>query len=275
MSKPHLAYTIAIDPPGQTGCRFMAKLLAASLTRSQFFGDILIFHNSVAPIFFVERKGVEEISVNPLIPQNMEHLAQEAWTWKYRVRDYIDADKYDKIFFLDADCLALRNLDHLLEGDWDIAYKREQGIRIQRPQFSCYLSPEEMATLRCDGVNSGTIGIRGAVYQDVMREWERIEKTEPYSSRFCSDQASWNRLLLDFTHRTSQRNERRWLAKPFEAHEIQFPMHLDKDFRKYRDAAVLHFLGGTTFEKMQLMFAIYMGTYFHDDAGTLLNVTDM
>ncbi len=275
MRKPHLVYTVAIDPPGQTGCRLMAKLLAASLSRSQFPGDIMIFHNSSAPLFFVERKGVEEVLVDPLTPDDALELAQEAWTWKYRVRQFVDAEKYDKILFLDADCLALRNLDHLLDGDWDIAFQREQGLGIAMSQFSCYLTAEEKATLKCDGVNSGTLAVRGSIYQTVMEEWERIENTEPSFPRWCSDQASWNRLLLDAAARRRAGGANGWQTKPFESHEIQFPMHLHKDFREYRNAAILHFLGGSNIEKMQMMFSIYMGTYFHDTAGTLLNVTDM
>ncbi|MEZ5301897.1 MAG: hypothetical protein R3F11_14805 [Verrucomicrobiales bacterium] len=38
------------------------------------------------------------------------------------MRDRIAADAFDKVLFLDCDCLALRNIDHLLEGDWDIRF---------------------------------------------------------------------------------------------------------------------------------------------------------
>jgi hypothetical protein len=275
MSKPHMVYTVAIDPPGQTGCRLMAKMLASSLSRSQFPGEIMVFHNSSVPMFFVERKGVTEIALTPQTPNDPLALAQEAWTWKYRVRELIDAERFDKILFLDADCLALRNLDHLLDGDWDISYQRERGMHIGMAQFSCYLTTEERTHLKIDGVNSGTWAVRGSVYQEVMSEWERIEKTEPPFPRWCSDQASWNRLLLNSALSKKSSASAGWKARAFESHEIQFPLHLDKDFRQYRNAALLHFLGGSNLEKMQMMFAIYMGTYFHDTAGTMLNITDM
>jgi hypothetical protein len=276
--KPHLAYTVAIDPPGQTGCRLMAKMLAASLSRTQFFGNVMIFHNSSAPIFFLERKGVEEINIEPETPEDRLELAEEAWKWKYRVRKFIDAERYDKILFLDADCLALRNLDHLLDGEWDIAFQRERGLNIQMAQFQCFLTNEERRGLKIDGVNSGTLAVRGSIFQEVMAEWERIDESEPPQPRFCSDQASWNRLLLDHCSGvgslTGSRGKR-WKAQPFEEGEIMFPMHLHKDFREHRNAAILHFLGGSNLEKMQHMFALYMATFFHDPAGTLLNVTDM
>ena len=57
----NLAYTIAFDPPGSPGHRMMAKMLASSLLRTYFGGDILIFRNSPDPLFRVERKWLEEI----------------------------------------------------------------------------------------------------------------------------------------------------------------------------------------------------------------------
>lgn len=46
----HLAYTIAFDAPETGGHRLLAKMLAMSLSRCHFDGDILIFRNSEAPI---------------------------------------------------------------------------------------------------------------------------------------------------------------------------------------------------------------------------------
>jgi hypothetical protein len=59
--KRNLVYTIAFDAPGSQAYRFLAKMLASSLSRTFFTGDILIFRNSAAPLFMVERKGLEEI----------------------------------------------------------------------------------------------------------------------------------------------------------------------------------------------------------------------
>ena len=65
-----------------------------------------------------------------------------------------------KVIFLDCDTLVLRNIDHLLEGDWDVAYQPEKGSRITTSQFSCFLTDEERATMNEPGVNSGTIAVR-------------------------------------------------------------------------------------------------------------------
>lgn len=60
---PHLAYTIAFDPPGSSGHRVLARLLASSLRRTFFNGDVIVFRNSEAPLFLVERKGLEEVFI--------------------------------------------------------------------------------------------------------------------------------------------------------------------------------------------------------------------
>jgi hypothetical protein len=55
-----LAYTIAIDTPEAGGNRLMAKMLAMSLLRSQFDGDVLIFRSGEVPIFHLPRVGLCE-----------------------------------------------------------------------------------------------------------------------------------------------------------------------------------------------------------------------
>jgi hypothetical protein len=55
-----LAYTIAIDTPDAGGNRLMAKMLAMSLLRSQFDGDVLIFRSGEVPIFHLPRVGLYE-----------------------------------------------------------------------------------------------------------------------------------------------------------------------------------------------------------------------
>jgi hypothetical protein len=299
----HLAYTIAFDPPGSPGHRTMAKMLASSLLRTYFGGDIIIFRNSPEPLFRIERKGLDEIYIDTPQLGGLEG-AQDAWCWKYRVKEYIDAKKYDKILFLDADCLALRNVDHLLEGEWDIAYQTERGLNIGLPQFSAFLTDNERTGLKRDGVNSGHLAIRGSIYHDVMTEWQRIDTGPVRKGSGCLDQGSWNRLILDEETAwrrtygygskdgkatTSDRDiamctrnavhdakhNRPWKTVHFERGEIQFPMHLDPKVADYRDAALVHCLGGNTRHKLQFMFGLYMSAFFYDDTAVMLNLLEM
>jgi hypothetical protein len=59
--RKNLVYTIAFDAPNSESYRFLGKMLASSLLRTFFTGDIMVFRNSPAPLFLVERKGLEEV----------------------------------------------------------------------------------------------------------------------------------------------------------------------------------------------------------------------
>ena len=113
-AKPDLVLVDVI--PQNASHRALAKMLASSLVKTYFPGDVMIFRNTGAPLFLVERKGLEEVFIETPELHGSE-AAEYSWEWKYRVAERIPADRYDRILFLDCDCLALRNLDHLLEGD--------------------------------------------------------------------------------------------------------------------------------------------------------------
>jgi hypothetical protein len=270
-----LAYTVAFDPPGSPGHRNMAKMLASSLVRTCFDGDVVIFRNSPEPIFRVQRKGVEEYFIETPELEGLQG-AEFSWCWKYLVRNLLPVERYERVVFLDADSLVLRNMDHLLEGRWDIAYQPEMGLNMSGGQFSCFLSAEELTGLKRAGINSGTLAVRGEIFREVMAEWERIDVGETPRERHCSDQGSWNRLVLDAEARCrSGLAEKPWRCRPFERGEVQFPMHLEPQFKQYSTAAVVHCLGGDTRVKLRFMFGLYMNTFFFDDAGVMLNLLDM
>lgn len=260
----HLAYTIALDPPGSFGLRLLGKLLGSSLLRTWFSGDVVIFRNTEEPLYQVERAGLTEVFVEtPDFSKIGEE--QEAWRYKFRVRDYLDVSAYDKVLFLDADCLAVRNLDHLLEGDWDIGWYAESR-KLTDPVFNCFLTDAEIHQWRGrPGANSGTLAVRAEFFHEVMAEWERIDLGPTTRPRFCSDQGSWNRLLLDTKLRTKQ----------FESGEIQFPLALHPSFHDWKKAALIHAIGGTLREKMQFLWGVYMQTFYYDDRGTMLNLLEM
>lgn len=184
----------------------MAKLLAASLSRTLFSGVVKIFHNGTLPIFPVPRLAIEEIVVDvpelrllrllpecfigrpyielqtpyrlnrinkvdssvggsdlkpPYTEAERDAHARVAMSWKYKARHYIEAENFEWIIFLDADCLALRNIDHLFgvharehsraQSDTDnngglftytnadILYQIEQGRSSAMGMFSAYL----------------------------------------------------------------------------------------------------------------------------------------
>lgn len=238
----------------------MAKLLISSLLRTGWAGDIMVFHNGKAPLFLTPRAGVEEVSLEVESPGG-EAGARIAWSLKYRVAEMIPAKNYRRILFLDADCLALRSLNHLVDGEWDIAVQVERGAPVTAWNHYSYLTEEELVSLRGRyGVNSGTWAVRGSVYREVMAEWRRIDEEEPQRECRCRDQSSWNRLLLD--------NEQtgKWKVHQWPAGEIAFPLYLHPHYKDYSKAALTHHLGGDTREKLRFAFGLWFETFVFEDS---------
>lgn len=274
----NLIYTVAFDAPGSESYRFLGKMLASSLVRTFFTGDILVFRNSPAPLFLVERKGLDEYYIDTP-PMGGQEGARRAWCWKYKVADLIPhPEQYDKILFVDCDCLALRNLDHLLEGDWDIAYQPERGKTMSGPSFNAFMTEEELETAsRREGANSGTLAVRGRHFREVMRRWQEIDESEPLRDNGFRDQASWNTLLLRERLRGEAPGEKSpaFKLQPFPAGEVQFPGYLDPTYQSYSKAALTHNILPDTKEKIEFTFGLYMRTFYCDPTGLFFSMLEM
>lgn len=277
--KPNLVYTVAFDSPGSESYRFLGKMLASSLVRTFFTGDIVIFRNSAAPLFLVERKGLDEMYLETP-PMSGQAGAERAWCWKYKVAELIECpEQYDKILFLDCDSLALRNIDHLLEGNWDIRYQPERGQRGDGPSFNAFMTDDELAFAATrDGVNSGTLAIRGNRFHEVMRLWEEIDESETVRETRFRDQASWNALLLrleELAKATTTTAENPLVIEEFPVGEVQFPGYLDPSYQSYSKAALTHNIMPDTKEKIEFTFGLYMRTFFCDPTGLFFSMLEM
>jgi hypothetical protein len=278
----NLVYIIAFDAPGCGGNRLLAKMLVSSLLRTFFAGDIWVFRNSETPLFAVERKGLEEFYVNT--PQMSGQAgAEDAWCWKYKVAPGMDVAGYDKVLFLDADFLALRNVNHLLSGDWDIRFLLERGHAGNETTYAAFYTDEEYrVAANRTGINSGAIAIRARHFHAVMKAWRAVDESERIRDFGFWDQASWNTLLLRcekaevLTLNENDEGENQPLVlEPFPEGEIQFPMYLDLDFRDYRTAALTHNCGMDTSGKIEFTFGLYMRTFFSDPSGLLFSMLEM
>jgi hypothetical protein len=288
--KKNLVYTVCFDAPGSESYRFLGKMLTSSLLKTYFTGDIVIFRNSPAPLYLVERKGLEEVYLETPDMYGQER-AEYSWCWKYRVAPLIEnPEQYDKILFLDCDSLALRNIDHLLEGDWDIRYQPERGKPGNGKSFNAFYTEEEMGiAAQRDGANSGTLAVRGAIFHEVMEAWQEVDESEPLRDSGFRDQASWNACLL---RRSCQGSGGRvqdgqaetcslkpenslWRAEPFPAGEVQFPGYLDPHYTSYTKAAVTHNILPDTKEKIEFTFGLYMRTFYCDPTGLFFSMLEI
>jgi hypothetical protein len=268
-SVKNLLYLIALDPPHGTANRLLAKLAVSSLLRTWFTGDIVLLRNTPEPVFPVERKGLREIEItdpdyDAAAPGERGDIAMR---WKWRARHLLKVKGYDKVVMLDADWLALRNIDHLLDGDWEVAWCPERGGRsVTDHWFHCFLTDEEMVSLaRHPGANGGILAVVADRYHALMEEWERIDSGPVTRRRICSDQASLNRLLLD----TKLKKHR------FEGGELSFPLLWDNAYRDYTESALVHGAGGNSREKHRFLFGLYMQSFYHDEHGTFLQMLEM
>lgn len=262
----HLFYTLALDhPPGAVGHRNMAKLLVLSLLRTRSSGDIVVFKNSAEPLFMVPRAGVREVLVATEGPEDAADFWDYAQRWKFRVAEQLEVRGYDKVFFLDADCLALRSLDTMLEGDWDIGYYSEPGSRAASQWFGCFISDEEGKQLDCEGVNGGLIAVRAELYHEVMAHWGRVFFGPSPQPKYFTDQGALTRLVIDTRLR----------RRPFSREHVAAPFSYDLDPQVYFRASLVHLAGCNDFyEKLRFMFGLYMNTFFFDQRTTLLHILE-
>lgn len=213
----------------------------------------------------IPRHGVREVLVQPE-DHGEEHFWNYAQAWKFKVRHLLDVSGYDKVLYLDADCLALRNLDPLLEGDWDLAYYNEPGSRAGDTGFNCFISEEEAETLACPGVNGGALAVSAACYHEVMAEWEAIHFGPAARPKYFTDQAALNRLIIDSPLR----------KRVFTSQEVAAPFSHDPRAQDYLGAGLVHLAGSTDlYEKLRFMFGLYMSTFFFDQHVTLLNILEL
>jgi hypothetical protein len=242
----------------------MAKFLVLSLLRTHFDGDIVVFKNSDMPLFMVPRAGVREVFLETPSPDG-EDFWDYAQSFKFRVRHYLDVAGYDKVLFLDADCLALQNIDCLLEGDWDLAVYSEPGSWAGMRWFNCFIPDEEAGTLKAEGINGGTLAVRAEHYQDVMAEWERIHFGPSPRPKFFTDQAALTRLVIDTPLR----------KRAFQPGELATPFAYDPHAASYFGSRLVHLAGTVDFEmKLRFMFGLYLNTFFFDRDATLLHILD-
>ena len=109
--KKNLVYTVAFDSPDSESYRFLGKMLASSLVRTFFTGDIIVFRNSASPLFLVERKGLEEVYLETPAMSGQAG-AERAWCWKYKVAELIEAvipnERFSQLQVREGDTLLVR-----------------------------------------------------------------------------------------------------------------------------------------------------------------------
>lgn len=267
--KRNLVYTVALDRAGQTGHRNMAKMLVSSLLRTRFSGDIVVFHNSPTPLFMVARAGVREVRLR--VPDNAGpdgNFVAYAQSCKHGVAAHIDTAAYQRVMFIDCDALALRNIDHLFSGRWDLAVMVENGSKIQEYGYGGYLTKRERKTLVRDGMNSGTWVVSAERCGELLRRWSKVDARAPLDRLCLREQSAFNRVALNWDG----------VIREIPRGEIALPLvtgHLTS-YPQYKDAAIVHAASGHPPDyKLRLLFSIFAGRFLFDSQLAFFNITEM
>jgi hypothetical protein len=264
----NLIYTIALDRPRETGHRNLAKLLVSSLLRTRFSGDIVVFHSTPYPLFMVPRAGVREVEVK--LPRKLpkEHgFVALAQSFKHEVADQIDTSAYDKVMFIDCDSVALRNIDHLFHGDWDLAVYAEQKTSI-RDYARTFLDEREQQHLQGPGYNSGTFGVRAALLGDLLGRWQAVENGPPRGNVPLREQQAFNRVVLDWEH----------TIKEWSPLDIALPFCSTEQVRHdiYCQSALVHAASGAPVDsKLRFLFGLFASAFLFDTHLSLFNMLEM
>lgn len=264
----HLAYIVALDRAGMTGHRNLAKMLVSSLLRTRFDGDIMVFHNSPHPLFMVPREGVQEVILKAKKePKTHDEFVGFAQSCKHTVARHLQPEGYDKVIFLDCDCLVLRPINHLLEGDWSLAVITESGTRIQNGPYGGYLTAAEHGLLRREGMNSGTWAISAPLLKKFLRQWRAAEKLPP-AFECLREQSAFNRVVLDWPGMV--------LMWPHEEIALPFCHGNRTCYRDFSTSAIVHAAGAAgPVEKLPFIFGLFCSQFLCDDKLTMFNVMEM
>ena len=262
--KKNLIYTIAFDPSNEPYHQMMAKMLVSSIFRTGFSGDVLVLTNYEHRLFEHGRSNLEEISLDSTQISPGE-MGREIFNFKYRSRHFVPSDRYEKIMFVDCDCLFLKNPDGLLADDAEIMFSEEPFTKITDIYFNAYLTELEMETLVAPGINAGLWWVSGHRFQEVLEEWERIDSLPYVRGGGCPDQQSLVRLLLDTKLQT----------KPFRLGvDVGYPFAETRKAWAFAEASLLHYLSGPRTRKVSYMFGDYMRHFHAETAPALLHFID-
>ena len=265
----NLVYTVALDQEGATGHRNLAKMLVSSLLRTRFNGDITVFHNSPLPLFMVSRAGVEEVRIDtPDADIGNGAFARFAQSAKHSVAGQIDHTRYDKIMFMDCDSVALRNIDPMLRGEWEVAVFAEPGRTIQENCYGAYLASDEALSLKREGLNSGSWAVAAPHFHQFIGKWRDVESKPPTVDGWFREQSAFNRTVLDWAGAVHH-----WPAS-----SIALPLCNTNyaSYRGYTKATIVHAAGpdGVNY-KLQFLFSAFSGTFLFDSQLALLNILEM
>ena len=234
-----LIYTQAFDRGPVPRHRWMVQLMIASLRRSGYAGDVMIFTDSEEPLYARCPLGVEQVRIDLPPEANGTGAMMRA---KYLAGCLLPRG-YDWIGYIDDDCIVLRNPIEHLPADAAVVYAEEPWHPLSYPFFNAYLTDSEMAAER-PGINAGVWFLRGDGAHDFLRAWAENDARSPLREKVCQEQPAFARTVLDCGARA------RAFGGDF---RIVYPDCTEYRMAEQLRAGLVHFAAITTEEKLRRM----------------------
>ncbi len=238
---PSLIVTTSFDPPHAGAQKQMAKILVSSFLRTFFGGQVLVFRNGT-PLFLVPRVAVTELEVD----ESALPTTDGDWLGPalFVLAGAIPAAEHDKVLLLPPGAMAVRNVDHLLEGDWDLGFAKVGGSH------------------GTDQPLGGVYAIRGSCFSAVMARWSELHWAAAPGLRL---EEAWFSLLRSGEFKT----------RAFERGEVMHPVTATPNFLDYREAALLSVNAGSDTARAELMFGLFMRTFFWEPTGSFFHALEI
>ena len=234
-------YTIAFDETGKNTRFQMAKILASSLLRTCFSGQVVVFHNSTNPMFKIKREGINEVFVqdaNNVDPINLRSCELD---FRLSVLRELDLESCDYVTFVDYGHLVLHNVDYLLVGrDWDLMLQqRTKKDHILKSEYEQHL------------INNNLWCISSRALQSLICR-DNDDKTD---------------------EETLSRNQE-LRVKSFERGAICVPFS-GESWQSWLSGAILSSPDGSEHEKLSFLSSMFLGHYIAEPSGLWLEIFDL
>ena len=235
-----LVCTVAMDAGRSPLHRWMAMLMISSLQRAGYADDVMLFTDSESEPFSLGRLRVEQVRIEL-------HGALSGCDAKFLALTEIPGG-YDRVKFLDADCLVLRDPAEFLASREAVVFSEEPLGKITDPVNNAYLTREEMRMLSRPAINSGVFAVPGGWLPDFAARWRSNAAVEPLREKFCADQPSFVRTLLDCGHPAAP------FGDPF---SVRFPECECARIQDFLASGAVHFCGIHSPAKLGRMLGFY------------------
>ena len=263
----NLAIIPTLDLPGSRRWRVCGKLAVSSLLRALWDGELRALRSAEPPLFPTGRRDLVE-KVNPDFEGRNQMLG---WRWdttaggnaakagadgdlhRWKVaraaaRELLleelasleNAADYEWVLVMDADCVALRNLVHLLDRD-------DADILV-----ASRYAPDP-----------GFLAVRGRAARELAARWrkEREKRSDDWENGHA---AALSAALAAGN----------WRTGVFETGEVVRATAPNISLTELKNAAVIHFGGMTPKDKQRLAFAFHIMTVYGDEDGLFLDMLE-